>query len=57
MTQLHESLIDAGIIKEQFDKGDVYRFPRWPWIILGVVILALVSLGVVDLVQRFKVGN
>lgn len=57
MVALHQSLIDAGIIQENFDKEDVYRFPRWPWIVIGVVVLALVTLGVVDLVQRIKVGN
>ena len=54
MTELHNRLIAEGIIRENFDKKEVFRFRWWPWMLLALAVLALTILGAVDFVQRLK---
>lgn len=54
MTKLHKALIDEGVIKQNYDKDEVFRFRWWPWILIGLGVLSLAILGITDLIQRIK---
>ena len=49
MLALHDKLIESGHIDR--DPAPVYRFKKWPWIIVMVILLLLAVLGVIAVVK------